>query len=289
MDSGLRWGNATTLQIRKRSLRRAHRRLQVHGHTWYRGQFWQQEVPQPQPPTFVVENPQLFSSQPPEHLPQNRLVIWHWSAGMLTTSRYQELLHYLHLQKVDVALISETHRSYTNEWSTMHLHVIHTGCDSSNCFEKASGLLLLISKKLCQAHQIAWNAIAPGRLIHCRLHLSSKPVDVLGVYINIHGTLLLHRRYAGRRSGNTSAVLYRHCHNAIPCVLLVTSIAHCLTLQGWWELRHVKMIKLQKIQRLTDEAQQAHEQHDSFRLYNVISRHCPKVRNKRIDEMMVNF
>ena len=54
MDSGLRWGNATTLQIRKRSLRRAHRRLQVHGHTWHRGQFWQQEVPQPPPPTFVV-------------------------------------------------------------------------------------------------------------------------------------------------------------------------------------------------------------------------------------------
>ena len=144
VDSGLGWGNATTLQIRQRSLRRAHRRLQVHGHTWYRGQFWQQKVPQPHPPTFVVEH--------------------------------------LHLQKVDVALLSETHWSYTNEWSTMHWHAIHTGCDSSNSFEKASGLLLLVSKRICQAHQLAWNAIAPGRLLHCRLHLSSKPIDVLGVY-----------------------------------------------------------------------------------------------------------
>ena len=63
--------------------------------------------------------------------------------------------------------------------------------------------------------------------------------------------------------------------------------------QQWWhssqfqklerdQTRHAKMIKQQKIQQLTDEAQQAHEQHDSFRLYNVISRHCPKMRNKRI-------
>ena len=141
MDFGLKWGNATTMQIRKRSLRRAHRRLQMHGHTWYRGQFWQQQVPSPQPPTFVIGNSQKTSFQPPEHLPRNRLVIWHWNAGLLTPSRYQELLHYLHLQKVDVALISETHWSYTNEWSTMHWHAIHTGCDSSNSSEKASGLL----------------------------------------------------------------------------------------------------------------------------------------------------
>ena len=34
--------------------------------------------------------------------------------------------------------------------------------------------------------------------------------------------------------------------------------------------------------QLTEEAQQAHEQHDSFKLYNVISRHCPEMRTKRV-------
>ena len=495
MDSGLRWGNATTQQIRKRSLRRAHRRLQLHGHTWYRGQLWQQEVPLPKPPTFVVEPPQHFSSQPPEHLPHNRLVIWHWNAGMLTPSRYQELLHYLHLQKVDVALISETHWNYTNEWDTMHWHVIHSGCGSSHSFEKASGLLMLISKKICQAHHIAWHAIAPGRLIHCRLHLSSKPVDVIGIYQYPWNTTIAQKtrrqmiwkhlrntiqalpqrntlcalgdyncslphiarlvgtsnfcssngRMSGPQHGDMADfarilqdfqltalnswsshhgatftshagesridfILTRHrdadtlakqvgllhetpflpsgahhlpmltslnhkffrpsrsrlmfprqvrqtclaefrqdtlhwqqCENGINHALrshpnidtlediyttfsqgmmhyfhqshkcrqdgIVSHVAlkwmhfkkmrdsvH-LTLKNvfhaWWhssqfqklerdQTRHAKMIKQRKIQQLTEEAQHAHEQHDSFKLYNVISRHCPKMRNKRI-------
>ena len=96
--------------------------------------------------------------------------------------QHQELLRYLHQQQVDIALISETHWKYTNEWSTQHWHAIHTCSDTSCSFEKASGLLMLIAKKCCQAHQISWHAIAPGRLLHCRLHIASKPVDVLGVY-----------------------------------------------------------------------------------------------------------
>lgn len=63
-DFGLKCGNATTLRIRKRSLRRAYRRLRVHGVTWYRGHFWQQQVAQPSPSTFVVEPSKSASSQP---------------------------------------------------------------------------------------------------------------------------------------------------------------------------------------------------------------------------------
>ena len=51
-DFGLKCGNATTLQIRKRRFRRAYRRLRVHGVTWYRGHFWQQQVAQPIPCDF---------------------------------------------------------------------------------------------------------------------------------------------------------------------------------------------------------------------------------------------
>lgn len=42
--------------------------------------------------------------------------------------------------------------------------------------------MVLISKPVCQAHQIAWQEVIAGRLIHCRLHLDSKPFDILGVY-----------------------------------------------------------------------------------------------------------
>ena len=166
-DLGRVYGSSTTTQsIKKRSLKRAHRRLQLNGYTWYRGQYWQQ-VTFPKPPDFIADlttgSTTNHRCQPSEHLPSNRLVFWHWNSGTLSSTRYQELLRYLHLQKVDVALISETHWKYNIEWSTQHWHAIHTCSDLSCSSEKASGLLLLIAKRCCQAHQLSWRAIAPGR------------------------------------------------------------------------------------------------------------------------------
>ena len=166
-DLGRVYGSSTTTQsIKKRSLKRAHRRLQLNGCTWYRGQYWQQ-VTFPKPPDFIADlttgSTTNHRCQPSEHLPSNRLAFWHWNSGTLSSTRYQELLRYLHLQKVDVALISETHWKYNIEWSTQHWHAIHTCSDLSCSSEKASGFLLLIAKRCCQAHQLSWRAIAPGR------------------------------------------------------------------------------------------------------------------------------
>ena len=173
--------NTTTQSIKKRSLKRAHRRLQLNGYTWYRGQYWQQ-VTFPKPPDFIADlTPESTTNhrcQPSEHLPSNRLVFWHWNSGTLSSTRYQELLRYLHLQKVDVALISETHWRYNSEWSTQYWHAIHTCSELSCSSEKASGL----AKRCCQAHQLSWRVVAPGRLLHCRLHIASKPIDILGIY-----------------------------------------------------------------------------------------------------------
>ena len=73
-----------------------------------------------------------------------------------------------------------------------------------------------------------------------------------------------------------------------PCVASLSAF-----LQKWWhytklqqleraQTRVISEIKHQRIQRLTDEAQQAYACHDSFRLYHMISKHCPKLRTKRI-------
>ena len=48
------------------------------------------------------------------------------------------------------------------------------------------------------------------------------------------------------------------------------------------QARRLTELKHQKVQQLTDEAQQAHDRHDSFKLYQVITKHCPKLRTKRI-------
>ena len=63
--------------------------------------------------------------------------------------------------------------------------------------------------------------------------------------------------------------------------------------QKWWhfikfsqldraQAKVAKIIKLQKIQQLTDEAQVAYAHHDSFQLYRVINKLCPKQRMKQV-------
>ena len=180
-DHGQVGGKSSITTIKKRSLKRAYNRLRTLGHTWYKGQYWQNQVIQPSRPTFQVKPTRPLAPQPVEHMPKNRLVVFHWNRGALSSARYQELLHWLYLQRIDIALLSETHWSYTQEWNTPHWNAIHSGHDPSKK-DKASGLLLLVATRLCRADQIAWQDVVPGRIIHCRLHLTLRPVDIIGVY-----------------------------------------------------------------------------------------------------------
>ena len=180
-DHGQVGGKSYITTIKKRSLKRAYNRLHTLGYTWYKGQYWQNQTIIPSRPTFQVKQPRPLAPQPVEHMPKNRLVVFHWNGGALSSARYRELLHWLYLQRIDIALLSETHWSYTQEWNTPHWHAIHTGRDSSQN-DKASGLLLLVATRLCRADQIAWQEVVPGRIIHCRLHLTLRPVDIVGIY-----------------------------------------------------------------------------------------------------------
>ena len=180
-DLGQVGGKSSITTIKKRSLKRAYNRLHTMGYTWYKGQYWQNHTILPSRPTFEVKQPRPLAPQPVEHMPKNRLIVFHWNGGALSSAKYKELLHWLHLQRVDIALLSETHWSYTQEWNTPQWHAIHTGRDPSQK-DKASGILLLVATRLCRADQIAWQEVAPGRIIHCRLHLTWRPIDIIGVY-----------------------------------------------------------------------------------------------------------
>ena len=183
-DFGQVYGNSSThkiTRIQKRSLRRAYHRLQTQGFTWYRGQFWQQQIVLPPMPTFQPQKPSTPNFQPVEHVPKNRLVVYHWNGGALSSAKYHELLIWLHHQRIDVAIISETHWTYTAEWQTPHWNAIHSGKDPSNK-DKASGILILIANRLCRSDCIVWKEVEAGRLVHCRLHLSPRLIDLIGIY-----------------------------------------------------------------------------------------------------------
>ena len=93
--------------IRKRALRRAHKRLNTNGFTWYRGQLWTSA------PSFITEaqptpsndTPRwTLTTQPCEHVPRRRLQILHWNAGALSRSKYQEILHWCSINWIDTGL-----------------------------------------------------------------------------------------------------------------------------------------------------------------------------------------
>ena len=216
-DLGRIYGSSTTT-LKKRSLKRAHRRLQLNGYTWYRGQYWQQ-VTFPKPPDFIADltigSTTNHRCQPSEHLPSNRLVFWHWNSGTSSSTKYQELLRYLHLQKVDVALISETHWKYNIEWSTQHWHAIHTCSNLSCSSEKASGLLLLIAKSTSTLLES-----------YCTWQISLAFINFLGIprWLN---------EIAGNLYGYISETLFRHFHRGISYVFSVHSIAHFQASTGW--------------------------------------------------------
>lgn len=180
-DLGQDQGRSSINTIKKRSLRRAYRRLDTHGYTWYKGQFWQKQIVPPTQPDFQPRVPNSHSIQPIEHTPKNRLIVYHWNGGVLSSGRYHELLQWLTHQRVDIAIISETHWSYTAEWQTSHWHAIHSGHDPSKK-DKASGLLVLVASKLCRPDQIVWREVEAGRIVHCRLHLHPRSFDIIGVY-----------------------------------------------------------------------------------------------------------
>ena len=48
------------------------------------------------------------------------------------------------------------------------------------------------------------------------------------------------------------------------------------------QARYTLGLKHQRLNTLVAEAQVAHERHDSFKLYQIINKHCPRVRSKRI-------
>ena len=177
--------NVNLQKIKKRSLRRAIKRLDRCGHTWYKGQLWTQNI---HTPTFVDTTPQptnvqtLKHEQPHEHIPRGRLQCFHWNAGALSSHKYRELLVWLEMSKVDIAIITETHWTLVEEWNTMHFHAIHSGNGTPEPFDRSAGILILISKRLCEASQISWASQYAGRLIHCRLHCHPRNIDIVGVY-----------------------------------------------------------------------------------------------------------
>ena len=217
-DLGQDYGKSSITNIKKRSLRRAYRRLETQGHTWYRGQFWQKQITLPVPPVFKPQPKSVSTSQPLEHVPRNRLIVFHWNGGALSSARYHELLQWLTQQRVDIAIISETHWSYTAEWQTSDWHALHSGHEQGKK-DKASGLLVLVATRLCRPDQIAWREVEAGRLVHCRLHLQPRSFDIIGVYQHTWSTAVVQKSLRKQIWNSMGKLLKEIPHRNSLCIL----------------------------------------------------------------------
>ena len=68
------------------------------------------------------------TAQPRVHTPRGRLQIFHWNAGALSQSKYHEVLHWCHLNWIDIVILTETHWTFEDEWMTPKLsyHTLRT-------------------------------------------------------------------------------------------------------------------------------------------------------------------
>ena len=166
----------------KRSFKRAFRRSIRDGFTMYHGRiFTPNDFNLPIPPT----QPQVPSKC--KHQPQkpsgdtNRLSIFCWNMGGMSSERYQCLLEWLNINHFDIVCIQESHWKFTNTWQTSQYHAVHSG-DTTN----HAGLLTLISKKLIKEESLTWTERVPGRLVQLKLRGHFQDLDLLHCYQHVH-------------------------------------------------------------------------------------------------------
>ena len=174
-------------KVVKRSLYRAQRRAHTQGFAWYRGQcmtpldFLQMGMP-PVPQHTPQQRDQDLTRCNAKQRPRSRLTCLTWNCGGLSSHRLDELKHWLMLQHVQIAVITETRWSFQAEWSDTnwhHLHSADTAC-------RGSGVLVMVSSKLCNAPDIRWTDPIPGRLIHVRLQMPTRNIDIVGCYQHVY-------------------------------------------------------------------------------------------------------
>ena len=176
--------NRRTNKVVKRSLNRAYARALDQGFAWYRGHSYTAQELSSMGCTAPTERPEPLPSWQDlsmcnqHHSPKRRLVTWQWNCGGLTNAKLDELKAWLGANKVDIAVVLETRWRFDGEWSDPDWNLLHSGEGA----HLGKGILTLISKRLCTSTNIKWQIHASGRLVHVRLHTSTRPVDILACY-----------------------------------------------------------------------------------------------------------
>ena len=155
-------------KIKKRSLRRAIRRANIHGTTNYRGRLLRASH------TQLVLQPVL-----PVRNHAERFEMISWNCGGLSQLLFQEIKVALSQNPaVKIAVLQETHHTYTNEWRDGEWTILH----SPTAKPKQGGIMILIRNDFCVQASLRWQELIPGRLVHLRCFAKAQHVDLVALY-----------------------------------------------------------------------------------------------------------
>lgn len=183
-------------RVVKRSYKRALHRTHRDGTAWYKGRWWTEQQLTQQHINSSHKSDDAATGPPwqppaPRNPRQERLKIFCWNAGGLSTERYQELLAWLATADFDVVTVVETRWKHESEWQLDRWHAIHSGTQG----DMADGILVLISRKL--SDHISWRSIWAGRTVHTKITGHGRDIDVLSCYQHVatkHSTQLAQRQ-----------------------------------------------------------------------------------------------
>ena len=174
-------------KVVKRSLQRAYRRSQQQGMAWYKGKLFctadfermgcAVPLQRAQPVTHGQWNTDLHRCNQ-HHASKRRLSVWQWNCSGLSTPKLDEVKAWLTLNQIDIAALVETRWAYDAQWTDGHWNMIHSGEGEP----RGKGILLLISTRVCAASQIQWQLHDSGRMVHVRLNLQPRSLDLLVCY-----------------------------------------------------------------------------------------------------------
>ena len=174
-------------KVEKRSLLRAYKRSLTVGSAWYRGKHYTSDTlermgcrlrspthAQPLTPGLQSDWQKCNS----KHGSKGRIKFWQWNSGGLASHTMDEVKAWLVMNCVDIGIIVETRLSFDSHWTDKHWHHIHSG-EGGN---RGKGILILISKRMCQMNQLRWQIHDSGRLIHLRMQLQPRAIDLVACY-----------------------------------------------------------------------------------------------------------
>ena len=158
---------------KKRAYRRAKRRAEAKGFTFYRGRLFtlnqlhgiRKQV------NVQCDHPASFSE---------RMNVSTWNWGGLSLELFEEVKQWMYTHPdIHALMLQETHWSQgmSQEWSSKGLNFIQ----SSHPKAKQGGVMVILRDRHFPKQQVRWQEVLPGRVLHVRCY-SETPVDLICVY-----------------------------------------------------------------------------------------------------------